>query len=107
MLPGAAARRGLGYFYGALLALMTVPDPVAGSAWNLRGGRCQRVNGLTRETTEPQFRPCSVRGTGKARRDVQGQAATAPLGGLDIRAVPSDISVMTEKTDKKKLPAVG
>ena len=26
-------------------------------------------------------------------------------GGLDIRAVPSDISVMTETTDKKKLPA--
>src|SRR5215216_4021415 len=26
--------------------------------------------------------------------------------GLDIRPVPSDISVMTETTDKKKLPAV-
>jgi hypothetical protein len=29
----------------------------------------------------------------------------ASAAGLDIRPVPSDISVMTETTDKKKLPA--
>src|SRR5437763_6449162 len=53
MLSAAAARPGLGDFGWALLALMTAPDLVAGTRErNLRGDRCQRVNGPIRETTE-------------------------------------------------------
>src|SRR6266850_5503783 len=112
MVPTAAARQGLGDFDGTCRALMTAPDLVAGNARerNLRGDRCQRVNGSIRETTEPRFRPGSVPGTRTGRRGAQGRVAICEAGfrtatparhtGLDILAVPSDISVMTETTDK-------
>src|SRR5438105_15089591 len=117
MLSDAAARPGLGDFDGALLALMAAPDSLpATRERNLRGDRCQRVNGSIRETTEVGFRAGSTPGTrtggcGAPRQggySVAGLRTAAPAlqTGLDFQSVPSDISVMTERTDKKKLPAV-
>src|SRR5437763_15392855 len=118
MLSAAAARPGLGDFGWALLALMTAPDLVAGTRErNLRGDRCQRVNGPIRETTEvgiscgfhagnPEGRCCGAPRQGGYPIAGLRTAEPAPHTGLDFQAVPSDISVMTETTDKKKLPAV-
>src|SRR5215216_509748 len=113
MLPAAAARPGLGDFDGAFLALMTVPDLVAGNAREETKTRPvpRRLTDRSGKTRKTRFSlGFHLRNRGgrdrvprqSGRSEACFEPCPAPHAGLDIHAVPSDISVMTETTDKKK-----
>src|SRR5215213_11631641 len=102
MSPAAAARQGLMDFDGAFLALMTVPDLVAGNAREETKTRPvpKRLTDRSGKTRKSRFRSGSICGTGTggstlsetdaaARKRVR-TVMPAPHAGLDIGPVPSD-----------------
>src|SRR5437763_3463737 len=102
MLSAAAARPGLGDFGWALLALMTAPDLVAGTRErNLRGDRCQRVNGPIRETTEVGI-SCGFH-AGNPNGRVAARQGGGSQAGLAITDPPNRRCQISQRREKSGL----
>src|ERR687894_154620 len=106
MSRAAAAHRDLGDFDGAFRALMPRQTSLlAACERSLRRDRYWAVNEATGKTRDTN--PSSISGAKTDSRTDSWEARRADqvlqtARGLDSRTVTSDISVMTEKTDKKK-----